>query len=376
MLLNIVLDQQTMHNTLKTAKLLILLLLVTCTAACSSFSYYAQSIQGQLEILNKSKPVDELLKEQQLPQQLLDELDIVRQIREFAITELSLPDNGSYRQYADLEREYVVWNVFAAPELSLAGKQWCYLVAGCLNYRGYFSRDAALHLANKLEKQGYDVYVGGVTAYSTLGWLADPVLNTMLNRGTTDLARVIFHELAHQKIYIKDDTEFNEAFADTVAIEGVERWLQKTGNSESIRKFKQDQEREDIFVNLVLRYRRQLDELYHSQFSDLEKRVTKTRLLQQMVNDYQQDRSAWRDGTTYDTWFAIGVNNAKLNAVTTYREYVPGFKILLRSVGSNLARFYGLVEELGKCRAEKRKSILQSGYTRFSCQGLHTDVQE
>ena len=247
---------------------------------------------------------------------------------------------------------------------------------GCLNYRGYFSRDAAVLLANNLENQGYDVYVGGVTAYSTLGWFADPVLNTMLYRDAADLAKVIFHELAHQKIYIKDDTEFNEAFADTVAIEGVERWLRKIENSDLTRKFKQKQEREDIFVNLVLRYRQQLDELYHSKLSDPEKRMKKARMLQQMVTDYQQERSTWSDEVTYDTWFAVGINNAKLNAVTTYREYMPGFKTLLRSVDNNLARFYELVEELGRCPDEKRKSILQSGDSRFSCQALHTDLQE
>ena len=367
-------ERNTMHDALKIVNQLFLLLLVTCTPACSSIGYYVQSIQGQLEILQKSRPIDELLDEHKLPQQLLAKLDKIRQIRDFAITELSLPDNGSYRQFADLGREYVVWNVFAAPELSLDKKHWCYLVVGCLNYRGYFSRDAAFQLANNLEEQGNDVYVGGVTAYSTLGWFADPVLNTMLYRETTDLAKVIFHELAHQKIYINGDTEFNEAFAETVAIEGVERWLRKIDNPELTLLFIQEQEREDTFVNLVLRYRYQLDELYHSQLPDPQKRVTKTRILQQMVNEYQQDRSTWSDGVTYDTWFALGVNNAKLNAVTTYRGYVPGFKNLLRSAGNNLARFYELVEELGKCPAEIRKSILQSGDTGFSCQGFHTDV--
>lgn len=362
-----------MHDTLKIVKPLFLLFLITCTTACSSIGYYVQSIQGQLEILQKSEPIDKLLEARQVSQLLHDKLYSIRQIREFAITGLSLPDNGSYRQYADLEREYVVWNVFAAPELSLESKQWCYLVVGCLNYRGYFSRDAAMQLADNLEKQGYDVYVGGVTAYSTLGWFADPVLNTMLNRDITDLAKVIFHELAHQKIYIKDDTEFNEAFADTVAIEGVERWLQKIENSGLTRIFKQQQEREDIFVKLVIKYRQQLDELYHSQLSDPEKRVAKTRLLQQMVNDYQQDRSAWSIGVTYDTWFAVGVNNAKLNAVNTYREYVPGFKILLRSVDNDLDRFYELVEELGKCPAEDRKKILLTGITGISCQDFQIE---
>jgi predicted aminopeptidase len=356
-----------MSDTLKILNQFFLLLLLTGTTACSSLGYYAQAIQGQLEILQKSKPIDLLLIENLLPQELLAKLDQARQLREFAIAELDLPDNGSYRQYADLERKYVVWNVFAAPELSLEGKHWCYLMVGCLSYRGYFSRDRAIQLANELEQQGYDVYVGGVIAYSTLGWLADPVLNTMLYRDITDLARVIFHELAHQKIYIKGDTEFNEAFADTVAIAGVEHWLLKTGDTDLTIKFKQKQEREDTFINLVLHYRRKLDEIYRSQLSDPEKRITKVNVLRQMVNDYRERRIAWSDDITYDSWFTLGINNAKLNAVTTYRKYLSGFTNLLQSVENNLVSFYKLVEDLGKCPAEKRKTILESGTTRFSC---------
>ena len=334
--------------------------------------YYVQSIKGELEILHKSKPIDELLDQKKLPQQLLYKLDKARQIREFAIKELFLPDNGSYQQYADIGREYVVWNVFAAPELSLDSKRWCYVVVGCLNYRGYFSPDAAMQMADNLEKQGYDVYVGGVTAYSTLGWFADPVLNTMLYRDITDLARVIFHELAHQKIYINGDTGFNEAFADTVAIEGVERWLKHSNNPELVRKFRQKQDREDVFSGLVKRYRKKLDELYRSQIPVTEKHMIKTRILQQMVNEYRRQRASWSDGITYDSWFATGVNNAKLNSVATYKEYVPGFKNLLHSVGNNLPSFYKVVEDLGKCTAKQRKQILLSGNTVFSCQPHQT----
>lgn len=335
--------------------------------------YYVQSIKGELEILHKSKPIDELLDQKKLPQQLLYKLDKARQIREFAIKELFLPDNGSYQQYADIGREYVVWNVFAAPELSLDSKRWCYVVVGCLNYRGYFSPDAAMQMADNLEKQGYDVYVGGVTAYSTLGWFADPVLNTMLYRDITDLARVIFHELAHQKIYINGDTGFNEAFADTVAIEGVERWLKHSNNPELVRKFRQKQDREDVFSGLVKRYRKKLDELYRSQIPVTEKHMIKTGILQQMVNEYRRQRASWSDGITYDSWFATGVNNAKLNSVATYKEYVPGFKNLLHSVGNNLPSFYKVVEDLGKCTAKQRKQILLSGNTVFSCQPHQTD---
>jgi predicted aminopeptidase len=356
-----------MGNLLKLTNHVILILLLSGNSGCSFNSYYAQSIFGQLEILQKSKPIDELLRDKSLPLQLFQQLNLAQQLRQFSISDLDLPNNGSYRQYADIGREYVVWNVFASPELSLQQKHWCYLIVGCLSYRGYFSRDTAIQLASYIEEQHYDVYVGGVAAYSTLGWIADPVLNTMLNRDVIHLAKIMFHELAHQKIYIKDDTEFNEAFADTVALVGVERWLLKNGDKELFVKFGQNQDREDIFVDLVIRYRQQLDGIYKSEIPETEKRSAKIRILQQMVNEYRQIRDHWNNGVTYDSWFALGVNNAKLNAVITYREYLPGFRNLLSSVNNNLARFYKLVEELGKCPTEKRKYLLLTESTKFSC---------
>ena len=355
------------HNNHRIFVLMCISLFLPGISACSSIVYYTHSVKGQLEIIQKSVPIQQILDNNSLPEQVSIQLAEVRGIRDFAIVELGLPDNDSYRLYADLGRDYVVWNVFATPELLLKSREWCYFIAGCLSYRGYFSKEGALKLAAELESQGYDVFVGGVTAYSTLGWFADPVLNTMLHWDITYLAKVIFHELSHQKIYIKNDTEFNEAFAETVALIGVERWLEKHGTIKSRKEFIQKQSREDSFVDLVLLYRQQLDELYQSSLTEEDKRTKKNIILQDMVNEYQKIRSDWVTESIYDTWFALGINNAKLMAVSTYRKLVPGFRKLLRTVDDDLASFYKLVENLGQCSHEQRREILLSGSNQFSC---------
>ncbi|MBM2829363.1 MAG: hypothetical protein HW411_153 [Gammaproteobacteria bacterium] len=354
-------------NLRRYTSLLLVSFLVINTAACTSLSYYAQSIHGQLEILQKRESIDALLARDELPESISIQLSRVRQIRNFASAELGLPDNDSYRDYADLERDYVVWNVFATPDLSLKPLQWCFLIAGCLQYRGYFSEDAAREYAQELERQGYDVFVGGVAAYSTLGWFDDPVLNTMLRWDEAHLAKVIYHELAHQKIYIKDDTEFNEAFADTVALIGVQRWLDKFGKPSSLEKFKFKQSRENAFVDLVLTYRDRLDILYKSSEQDAAKRTKKAMLLGQMKKDYGHIRADWGDYDAYDAWFNNGLNNAKLMAVAIYRDYLPGFRNLLTKVNNDLDAFYTLAGQLGHCTAATRRHILITGQTQFEC---------
>lgn len=334
---------------------------------CTSLEYYSQSLHGQLEILQKRKPIEALLSDSRLSPTVATQLATVSRIRHFATAELGLPDNNSYRQYADLGRDYVVWNVFATPELSLEPKQWCFLFIGCLNYRGYFSKQAAHEFAAKLQEQGYDVFVGGVTAYSTLGWFDDPVLNTMLRHDSIYLTRVIFHELAHQQLYIKDDTEFNEAFAETVALFGTEKWLAKHGSDLSRQKYNQQQGREAFFIDLVMTYRKRLTALYQSNLSTQEKRAKKELLLKQMSNEYKKERAGWGNFDRYDNWFKTGLNNAKLMAVVTYRQYLPAFRQLLAKVNHDLNLFYQIVERLGQCSSETRRQILASGQVQFDC---------
>jgi len=354
-------------NALDFLKLLAAGCLLPAASACTSFSYYAQSIHGQIEIIQKRQPIGELLSGQALDQTLAARLETALRLRNFASAELGLPDNGSYRYYADLEREYVVWNVFAAPELLLEPVQWCFLIAGCLNYRGYFSEAKARQFARDLEDRGYDVYVGGVVAYSTLGWFDDPVLNTMLRRDEIYLARVIFHELAHQKLYIGDDPEFNEAFADTVAIAGVRRWLDYHNTDAPRQEFELELAREQAFVDLVMNYRERLESLYRSAVGEQQKRRMKSGLLEQMVADYRALRANRPGMESYDHWFSGDLNNARLLAVATYRRYLPGFLKLLGEAGDRLESFYLLAEKLGDCTRERRRHILVMGETRFQC---------
>ena len=231
-----------------------------------------------MAVMAKRHSIARLATDPTTPEALRLRLATVEQIRRFSVLHLGLPDNGSYRSYADLERDFVVWNVFASPEFSLQPLRWCYALVGCLNYRGYFKRRDAVKFASKLRAQGHDVFVGGVAAYSTLGWFKDPVLNTMLRWDDARLAEVIFHELAHQKLYVRGDTPFNEAFATAVAKIGVERWLEKDMATTVRQRFKQDQRHERAFVDLVLATRSRLKDLYASALVDSEMRQLKREL--------------------------------------------------------------------------------------------------
>ncbi len=256
-----------MQGGLKFIFLIVVIGLYAILSSCATLSYYGQSIIGHLQIMGKKQPINNLLSAPGLSTQLREKLIRTLEIRDFATNELRLPDNDSYRFYANLARKYVVWNLIATPEFSLEPVEWCFLIVGCLPYRGYFSKKKAILFADKLRAKGYDVHIGGVTAYSTLGWFDDPVLNTMLQHDKTHLAKVIFHELAHQKIYIKDDANFNEAFADSIALIGVRRWLDAKFTADELHQFEQSQKRENEFIQLVITYKNKLDALYNSNLS-------------------------------------------------------------------------------------------------------------
>ena len=226
--------------------------------------YVMQAGSGEWQVMRARKPIDKVLKDPNTPQALRDTLTEVNAAREFASRELALPDNRSYRTYADVHRPYVVWNVVAAPEFSVHPKQWCFPIAGCVAYRGYFVEKRARSFAADLAKRGFDVTLDGVPAYSTLGKFADPVLSTMLPYGPDELAAIIFHELAHQLLYVKNDTQFNEAFATTVENAGLERWLTLNGHADRIQRYRKDSTREREYVDLFARTRAQLARLYAS----------------------------------------------------------------------------------------------------------------
>ncbi len=334
--------------------------LVLLLSGCAGIEYIAQSVSGQWELLAKSEPIPRLLENPATPGDLKRKLALSLEIREFASRELALPYNDSYRYYADLKRPYVVWNVVAAPELSLEPREWCFPVVGCVRYRGYFSEAAARDFAAELRAEGYDVYVGGVAAYSTLGWFDDPLLNTVINRSDAGIAALIFHELAHQQLYIPGDSAFNESFATAVEEEGVRRWLESRGDSGEIRNYRHAKQRHLEFLELVGKARQRLAQLYAAPLSADEKRAGKARVFEELRAEYQVLKERWGGYAGYDAWFAQDLNNAKLAAVATYHQYVPAFRALLQELGGDLPAFYRAAREIGDLPVRQRAERLQA----------------
>lgn len=327
---------------------------------CATVEYYSQAVFGHLEVMQRARPIDDVIADPASPDALKARLAKAREIRAFAVQELGLPDNGSYRGYADLGRPYVVWNVFAAPPLSVEPVQSCFPVAGCVSYRGYYSQAAALAHAAELDARGLDTYVGGVPAYSTLGWFDDPVLSTFVRYPDAELARLIFHELAHQVLYVKDDTAFNESFATAVELAGVERWLAARASDAERRVFEAYQLHRRDFLALLLEYRERLAAAYAADAPDEAKRAHKTAILASLRADYERLKvERWGGFAGYDRFFANGVNNANLASVAAYTELVPAFNALLAREGGDLPRFYAAAKALAKLPRAERLAALE-----------------
>jgi predicted aminopeptidase len=337
---------------------------VTLASACALLAgcgtpYLMQAASGEWHVLHERVPIETVLADPHTPAAVREHLERVRAARQFATSELGLPDNDSYRSYADIGRPYVVWNVVAAPEFSVAPKRWCFPVAGCVAYRGYFHEQSARDFALGLESQGFDVAVDGVPAYSTLGKFADPVLSSMLRYGDDDLAATIFHELAHQLLYVRDDSEFNEAFATTVEYVGLERWLAHQGATARMQAFRDEQQRERALVSLLTATRARLVQLYASPLPHDERVVKKAEVFTQLVIDIRALER--RQGVTYplyEEWIATGLNNARLASVATYFECVPGFTRLLHEQEDDLPRFYAAVRKLAELPRSERHAKL------------------
>ncbi len=279
-------------------------------------------------------------------------------IREFASRELALPDNDSYRRYADLGRPFVLWNVFAAPEFSVAPVQSCFPFAGCVSYRGFYSEEAAQRHAAELTRQGDDVYVGGVSAYSTLGWFSDPVLSTFIQYPEPEVARIVFHELAHQEVYVKGDTVFNESFAATVEEEGLRRWLEREGTPAQRAAYADSRRRRSEFAALVLKYRAQFADFYARPLLADEKREGKRRLFEEMNGEYGALKASWDGFAGFDRLLAPGMNNAFLVSIASYSELVPAFRALLAQKKGDLPGFYREVRGLAKLEKAERDARL------------------
>jgi predicted aminopeptidase len=328
-------------------------------AGCSTLGYYAQSIQGHFAMLRAARSIPEIVADPSTAESLKQRLQRAERIRAFASSELALPENRSYRSYADLQRPFVVWNVFATQELSLDLKQWCYPVVGCAGYRGYFDRETAEHAAEQLRAEGYEVSVTGVPAYSTLGWFADPLLNTFIGGNEGQLAGLIFHELAHQVVFVGSDTTFNESFATAVEREGVKRWLAENGDDVSRKTYAEFAQRRREFLNLLLKYRGLLFENYLGRGSDDEKRRRKQQLFAELKDDYARLRSSWSGFAGYDRFFAQDLTNAHLASIGAYNDLVPAFDALLAQVSGDLPRFYEEVKRLAALPRERRDDALR-----------------
>ncbi len=328
-------------------------------SGCANFSYYLQSVGGQLDLWRRERAIEKVVSDPNAPAGLKDKLARVLEIREFASRELRLPENRSYRRYADLERPFVVWNVFAAPEFSVRPVQWCFIFAGCVGYRGYFDKAEADRFAGELADQGHDVFVSGVPAYSTLGWFADPVLNTFIHYPDSEIARLVFHELAHQVVYVRDDTVFNESFAVAVETEGVRRWLDRVGDPRQRAEFDRAQRLRTEFVALIQTYRIKLDTLYRSRLAVEAMREHKAGVLRGLREEYDRLKAGWGGFVGYDRWFAQKPNNAQIASVAIYTQQVPAFQALLREQGGELGHFYAAVKELAALPREERSARLQ-----------------
>ena len=349
---------------------------VAAVSGCRTLSFYSQAFKGQYQLMSERQSVDKLATNANTPEKLKQQLLLLQRLRTFAQHELKLPVNGHYSRYVDVHRPYVVWNVEAAPEFSLQPKGWWYPLVGRLEYRGYFSERGARTYAAGLREKGFDIYVGGVTAYSTLGWFKDPALNTFIFNSEPDLAETIFHELGHQRLFARGDMDFNEAFATTVGEEGARRWLKANSDEPTRQRYLGQLQRTREFVHLVLTARQQLISLYGDDMTEEGKlqateknrdvppetlRRQKQEVFDKLQEDYARLKAErWNGITEYDPWFAQPVNNAKLNSVAAYYELVPGFEHLLQLNGGDLEKFYAAAEKLSNQPKKERHQQLQT----------------
>ena len=320
--------------------------------------YLLQSAQGHLALMSKREPISGVIDKPSTPTALRAQLTSVTAIRDFASRALQLPDNGSYRKYADIGRPYVVWNVVAAPEFSVDPKQWCFPIVGCVAYRGYFVESRARRFAAGLHAKEFDVVVGGVAAYSTLGHFDDPILSSMVSWSDVELAAIIFHELTHQLLYVPNDASFNEALATTVEEEGVRRWLQQQGRDQDLANHLSQHSRYLEVIALMNETRNHLRALYASGLPPPLMRERKREALEGLREAYSALKAQWGGHAPLDAWFAADVNNAHLASIATYFICVPGFERELQAVGGNLPAFYRRARELAKLDQRQRDALV------------------
>jgi predicted aminopeptidase len=314
-------------------------------AGCE-MGYYVQAAKGQWGISRGSEPVETVRANPETSEELRNRLELAERALQFAAVELGLDPGDSYSRYADIGRPYVVWNVFAAPEFSLEPVSWCFPVAGCVNYRGYFAEEDARSYAEKIRQQGNDVFVGGVRAYSTLGRFRDPLLSTMLTLDDVEFVGLLFHELAHQRVYAADDTPFNEGFAVAVEEIGVERWLARTGDPELIETWREQKQLRQMALDMLDIVRQELEAVYLREMDATERRLARQQVFNRAANNFSRQAARISGLGAYAPWFGERLNNAFLVAVGSYEDLQPSFRALFKQNDNNLPVFYALLHQL------------------------------
>ncbi len=340
---------------------LVLLLCLMLLSGCESVSYYSQAAAGQLSLVWQRKSIEQIINHSDVDAGKGQRLQLVLAIRQFASDELGLPDNKSYSSYVELDRPHVVWNVFVAEEFSVTPQQWCFPIAGCVHYRGYFSQVAAEKFAEKMRHKGFETHVAGVSAYSTLGWFNDPVLSTFLDYDEPYLAGLLFHELAHQLIYIPGDTAFNESFATAVEYEGIRRWMQQQRKTDALDRYFYHERMQRDFVAVLLDLREQLDQQYRKDIPDPLKKAYKQQTIEHFKHEtYPQFKARWQHSERYDRWVEQEINNARLIPVASYHQWLAAFEQLLRQSNNDLPAFYQQVKSLTDMTEKQRHELLSS----------------
>jgi predicted aminopeptidase len=342
---------------IRLVRVIALCALAATSVGCAA-PYYWQAIGGQLELLRKREPIEQIVADPAVDPSLKSTLTSIAAMRRFAVDELGLPSNDSYTTYVALDRPYVVWNVVATDEFAVDPQRWCFPFAGCVAYRGYFDKAAADRFAAELAAAGLDTHSGGSTAYSTLGYFDDPVLSTMVSGGEQYVASLLFHELAHQQLYIKDDSEFSEAFAMVIEELGTERWLAQRGGAADLERYRDRRARRAQFGELIAVQQARLRAIYASGAPPEQLRVEKQRAFDALRAEYVALKVAWQGNTDYDAWFAQPLNNATLASVATYTNWLPALRTHLQEVG--LAAFYADTAAMAKLDAERRAEQLRA----------------
>ncbi len=339
-----------------------LLIVVT---GCSGIGYYSQIVSGHMRIVMGKQPVVEVTDDKTVNEELRRRLELALAARTFAVDELGLPDNDSYTSFYDTKRAYVTWNVVAAEEFSFTPKRWCFPVAGCVAYRGYYAHEDAESYADQLAEDGFDVAINGATAYSTLGWFADPLLNTMLNRSDTGIVSLLIHELAHQQLYVGDDSTFNESFASFVEQAGLALWQDQHGSTEQLTELKFRRKRQEDFIALLRTVRNDLQTLFTSGIDETVMRQKKAERFAELRNEYETLKENWGGYRGYDGWFGRELNNARLVSVATYNDYIPAFQALFDLTNRDFGAFYEAAQNLADLpaseRTDKMKRLLETG---------------